>query len=75
MGINVIVDEKLLEEAERLTGEHDRQKLLEQALQELIGRQAATQTPGKSMFDLVGKVRLRDDYDYKAMRTNTVDPD
>jgi hypothetical protein len=24
--------------------------------------------PRKSMFDLVGEVRLRDDYDYKAMR-------
>ena len=75
MGINVTVDEGLLSEAERLTGEHDREKLVEKALRDLIGRQPDMQPPIKSMFDLVGKIRLRDDYDYKAMRTNTVDPD
>ena len=75
MGINVSVDEALLSEAERLTGEHDREKLIEKALRDLIGRQQDMQSPIKSMLDLVGKVRLRDDYDYKAMRTNTIDPD
>ena len=75
MGINVTVDEKLLSEAERLTGEHDREKLIEKALRDLIGRQSAPRRPIDDMLDLVGKVRLRDDYDYKAMRAGERDPD
>lgn len=45
-------------------GEHDREKVLEYALRELINRRS----PIQGMLDLVGKVRLRDEYDYKAMR-------
>ena len=71
MGVNVTVDEKLVEEAERVTGEHDRQKLVEQALYALIKQQ----NPIQGMLDLVGKVRLRDDYDYKALRTGDSDQD
>ena len=71
MGINVTVDEKLLQEAEQRLGEHDHQKLVEHALRELIERR----NPIQGMLDLVGKVRLRDDYDYKAMRAGDSDPD
>ncbi len=71
MGINVTVDEALLDQAEKLTGEHDRAKLVEAALLELIKRRS----PIQGMLDLVGKVRLRDDYDYKAMRGDQRDPD
>ena len=69
MGINVVVDEKLLEEAERLTGEHDRQKLLEHALQELIGRRAKLQ----ALLDVAGKVQFYDGYDYKELRKTRYD--
>ena len=64
MGINVTVDEGLLSEAERLTGEHDRQKLMEQALQELIGRRAKLQ----ALLDVAGTVQFYDGYDYKTLR-------
>ena len=70
MGINVVVDEQLIEEAEKVTGEHDRQKLLEIALRELIKKQSAVQ----GMVDLAGKVQLNDDYDYKALRGGDRDP-
>ena len=71
MGINVTVDETLIAEAERVTGEHDREKVVEHALRELIKRKS----PIQGMLDLVGKVRLRDDYDYKAMRAGKSDRD
>ena len=64
MGVNVTVDEGLLSEAERLTGEHDRQKLMEQALQELIGRRAKLQ----ALLDVAGTVQFYDGYDYKTLR-------
>ena len=64
MGINVVVDEALLDQAEKLTGEHDRAKLVESALYELIKRRS----PIQGMLDLAGSDILRDDYDYKALR-------
>lgn len=64
MGVNVQVDEKLVEEAERVTGEHDREKLVARALQELVRRSS----PLLGMLDLAGSDILRDDYDYKALR-------
>lgn len=69
MGINITVDEKLLAEAERVTGVQDRSELVQQALQELIRSKSAIQ----GMLDLAGKVQLRDDYDYKAMRAGDRD--
>lgn len=75
MGINILVDEALLEEAKRLTGENDREKLLEMALREMIARQARPRRPIDGMLELAGKVLLRDDYDYKAMRAGDRDPD
>jgi Arc/MetJ family transcription regulator len=74
MGINISVDDLLLAEAERVTGEHDREKLLEKALHALI-KQARPRRPIDDMLDLAGTVMLRDDYDYKAMRVGDRDPD
>ena len=62
--INIGVDEVLLEQAARLLGESDHAKLVERALIEMIRNRSGA----KSMFDLTGKVMLRDDYDYKALR-------
>ena len=71
MGINVKVDETLLAEAARLAGEADQEKLLERLLRDFIQQRS----PLQGMIDLVGKVRLRDDYDYKALRAGDSDPD
>jgi hypothetical protein len=71
MGINITVDEKLMAEAERLTGESDRTKLTERVFQDFIKRKS----PLQEMLDLVGEVKLRDDYDYKSMRAGDSDRD
>ena len=62
--VNIVVDEALLQQASELLGELDHAKLIERALTEMIRHRKNT----KSMFDLAGKVMLRGDYDYKALR-------
>ncbi|MDX2204081.1 MAG: hypothetical protein NW223_15120 [Hyphomicrobiaceae bacterium] len=69
MTISVEIDEKLMDEARRITGEPDDRKIAERVFREFIERQAKLQ----GMLDLVGKVRLRDDYDYKALRAGDLD--
>lgn len=71
MTINVKIDEKLIEEAAKLAGEQDREKLAEKVFRAFIERGS----PIQGMLDLVGKVRLRDDYDYKALRAGRGDRD
>lgn len=73
MTINVPVDEQLLKDAVSATGETDAEKLLKLALEELLARRR--KRPIDGMLDLVGKVSIRDDYDYKAMRAGNGDPD
>ena len=73
MSINVPVDEQLLKEAVSATGESNAEKLLELALKELLEKRR--RRPIDAMLDLVGDVRWRDDYDYKAMRIGKRDPD
>ncbi len=70
MGINVTIDETLLGEAERVTGEHDRQKLIEKALRELISR-------GKppSLSQYAGQFNFADDYDVIKERGTRGFPD
>ena len=72
MGINITIDEKLVKEAKSLTGLSVDSAAVEQLLQRAIW---ARKRPTKDMLDLVGEVRLRDDYDYKALRGDTHDPD
>jgi Arc/MetJ family transcription regulator len=65
MGINVLVDDDLIEQAKALTGQTDATAAVEQVLR------AATQpkkTPLQGMLELAGQNLIRDDYDYKAMR-------
>ena len=73
MTINVPVDEQLLKEAVAATGEPDLEKVMQLALRELLAKRR--KQPIDAMLDLVGDVRLRDDYDYKAMRIGKRDPD
>ena len=68
MGIKVTMDEKLIKQASALVGEADQVKLVEQALAEMI--QNRKKSPLEGMLELAGKIRLRDDYDYKAMRAS-----
>ena len=73
MTINVPVDEQLLKEAVAATGEPDLEKVMQLALRELLAKRR--KRPIDAMLDLVGDVRLRDDYEYKAMRIGKRDPD
>ena len=69
MRVAVEIDEKLMQEARRITGEQDDQKIADQVFREFIVQKAKIQ----GMLDLVGTVRLRDDYDYKALRAGDRD--
>lgn len=64
MGVTITIDEKLVADAERLSGQHDRVKLVEQALDEFIRKRSKFE----AMLALAGKAHLRDDYDYKSLR-------
>ena len=65
MGINVVVDEDLIKQAQSIDGNRDLEKIVAAALKEWIDR---NRSPLQGMLDLVGKIKFRDDYDYKAMR-------
>ena len=66
MTINVQIDEKLLAEARRLTGNVEATTVITTALEEFIARRHLRPLDG--MLELAGTDPLRDDYDYKALR-------
>jgi hypothetical protein len=57
----------LIREAMEITGAATEREAIERALESYLAQQREKHSR-KNMFDLVGKVRLRDDYDYKALR-------
>lgn len=63
MRTNVVLDDDLIEEAFALTGARTKRELIHLALQELI-----RQRRKRDLTELAGKVRLRDDFDHKALR-------
>jgi Arc/MetJ family transcription regulator len=63
MRTNVVLDDDLMEEAFALTGARTKRELIHLALQELI-----RQRRKRDLTELAGKVRLRDDFDHKALR-------
>ena len=65
MRTNVELDDDLVAEAFRLTNLRTKKELLNLALKELIRNKKK-----KNLLDLAGKIELRDDYDYKSLRSN-----
>jgi hypothetical protein len=63
----VEIKDDLIREAMEVTGATSEREAIERAVESYVA-QHRRRRPRKSMFDLVGDVRLRDDYDYKAMR-------
>ncbi len=63
MRTNVVIDDELVKEAFALTGVRTKRELVHLALQELV-----RQRRKRDLTDLAGKVRLREDFDYKALR-------
>jgi len=63
----VEIKDDLIREAMEVTGAASEREAIERAVKSYVA-QHRKHRPRKSMFDLVGDVHLRDDYDYKALR-------
>ena len=63
MRTNIVLDEALVAEAQRLTGIATKRALVDEALRVLI-----TTRRRRSLLELEGKIRFADGYDYKALR-------
>ena len=65
---NIVLDDELVEEAFALTGVRTKRELVKLALEELIRRRRK-----RDLTELAGRIQLRDDYDYKALRRSRHD--
>jgi Arc/MetJ family transcription regulator len=65
VGINVVVDQALVEEARRLTGLENANDAVEAVLKRVV----AGRRKNKDLLDLVGKVEFAPDYDPEALRS------
>lgn len=63
MRTNIELDDELVGKALELTGARTKREVVHLALEELVRSRGR-----KSLGDLVGRVRFRDDFDYKAAR-------
>jgi Arc/MetJ family transcription regulator len=63
MRTNVVLDDKLVEEAFSVTGVRTKRELIDLALRELI-----RQRRKRDLTDLAGKIQLREDFDHKTLR-------
>jgi Arc/MetJ family transcription regulator len=68
MRTNIELDDELVAEAMRLTGATTKREVVDTALRELIRSKKK-----KDLLDLVGKVQIDPDYDYKAGRRSKFD--
>ena len=66
MGITVTIDETLAENARKVTGLADATAAIVQILRDVT---EPKRTALQGMLDLAGINPLREDYDYKALRT------
>ena len=71
MGINVIIDEKLVVEAKKLTGLGADGAAVEEVLRQLFAGRAKH----ADLLALVGKVKFHDGYDPNELRRSKHDPD
>ena len=70
MRTNIVLDDNLVNEAFSLTGVRTKRELVHMALKELVRRYRK-----RDLTELAGKIRLRDDFDHKAMRRIRHGPD
>jgi len=68
MQVTAELDDELMKKAKKLSGKKDHEELLQMLLKKYVASEN-----WRGMFDLVGKVHLRDDYDYKALRVGDSD--
>jgi hypothetical protein len=67
----VEINDALVREAMEITGAASEREAIERAVEFYVAQHRRTRAR-RNMFDLVGEVRLRDDYDYKASRSSNV---
>jgi hypothetical protein len=67
MSKTVEIDGDLVRKMMKITGAASEREAIERLAKSYIAHHCKPRAR-KSIFDLVGEVRLRDDYDYKAMR-------
>jgi Arc/MetJ family transcription regulator len=65
MGINVIIDDKLVAEIKAITGQSSDSAAIDQVLRRIV----AGRRKHKDLVDLVGKVEFHEGYDPKALRS------
>ena len=70
MRTNIVLDDDLVQQAFSLTGIRTKRELVHLALSELV-----RQRRKKDLLELAGKVKLRPDFDHKAMRQIRGDSD
>ncbi len=72
MDKTIEIDDELVKAAQEATGEADEKAAVEKVLRQAV---ELKKRPLDGMLELVGKVHLREDYDYKASRSDSHDPD
>ncbi len=63
MRTNIVLDDKLVQEAFAVTGLRTKRELVQVALQELVSARRK-----KNLLDLAGRIRFRKGFDHKSMR-------
>ncbi len=65
MRTNVVLDDKLIEEAKKITGIQTKKDVITYALKELV-----ISKKRRNLIDIAGKIKFDDEYDYKRLREN-----
>ena len=65
MRTNIVLDEKLVKEGFKYTEAKTKKGLIQQALEEFVRNHSR-----RDLHDLKGKIKFRDDYDYKELRND-----
>ncbi len=63
MRTNIVLDDKLIEEAFSLSRKTTKRELVQEALEEYVASRKI-----KNLLDIEGKIEFIEDYDYKEMR-------
>jgi len=63
MRTNIVLDDELVEEAQRLTGLRTKRAVVHEALKTLVRVRTR-----RNLMDLRGKISFADDYDHKKLR-------
>jgi Arc/MetJ family transcription regulator len=64
MRTNIVLDERLVKEAMKLSRTKTKKELVNQALKEFVKNRKRL-----NLMDLAGKIEFAKDYNYKALRT------